>query len=658
MASIMRRSVLACLLLSGNLVAVVAAAVDSVDQDWGHYGGDAGGSQYSPLTQINKDNIHGLIKAWTARTGDLGEGFANKGHSFQATPVSWDGKLFLNTSANLAFAFDAATGAELWRFDAQLDLEADYSENGARGVSLWHDSKVKTNADCAHRIFYGTLDGRLISLDANSGLPCRQFGKQGQIDLSADVSLTGKPVERGDYGVTSPPVIAHDRVVVGSAVGDNRAVSTERGVVRAFDARSGKLLWQFDPIPREPSNPAYTSWQTGRAEITGAANAWAPLSVDVARRLVFVPTSSPSPDFYGGERLGNNNYANSLVALNLDTGKVVWHQQLVHHDVWDYDVPAQPTLTHLLRAGQKVPAVVVVTKTGMLFAFHRETGDALFAVEERAVPRSDVTGEQLAPTQPFSSVASLASQRKLGPEDAFGIAWFDKRGCQKILREFRSEGIFTPPSLKGSVLNPGWAGGSNWGGVAIDEQRQIAVANVMQIPGLIKLIPRSEMNDTRRNGEFSDWQVSSMMGTPYVMARRLFLSGLGLPCTKPPWGKLVAVDLAEGTILWERPLGSIEDLAPAPVPNFEWGVPNLGGALITEGGVVIIGAASDYYLRGFDLQTGTELWRARLPTAAMATPMTYSVGGKQYVAVAVGGSTAMGLKRGDYLMAFKLPESD
>ncbi len=653
----MCRSVLICLLLSGNLVAGFADAVEMTDQNWSHYGGDAGGSQFSPLTQINTDNIHTLIEAWTARTGDLGEGFSNKGHSFQATPVSWDGTLFLNTSANLAFAFDATTGAELWRFDAQLDLEANYSESGARGVSLWHDPNAQANADCAHRIFYGTLDGRLISLDAKSGLPCQQFGKQGQIDLSADVSLTGKPVERGDYGVTSPPVIADNRVVVGSAVGDNRAVSTERGVVRAFDARSGKLLWQFDPIPREPSNPAYTSWQTGQAEITGAANAWAPLSVDVARRLVFVPTSSPSPDFYGGERLGNNNYANSLVALHLDTGKVVWHQQLVHHDVWDYDVPAQPTLTHLLREGQKVPAVVVVTKTGMLFAFHRETGDALFDIEERAVPRSDVDGEQLSPTQPFSSVESLASQRKLGPEDAFGIAWFDKRGCRKILREFRSEGIFTPPSLQGSILNPGWAGGSNWGGVAIDEQQQIAIANVMQIPGLIKLVPRDEMNAKRRKGEFADWQVSGMDGTPYVMARRMFLSGLGLPCTKPPWGKLVAVDLTKGAILWEQPLGTIEDLAPAPVPNFNWGGPNSGGALITAGGVVIIGAAADYYLRGFDLQTGAELWRARLPTSAMATPMTYAVGGEQYVAVAVGGSTAMGIRRGDYLMAFKLPES-
>ena len=612
---------------------------------WERYGGD-GGQQFTEIDQINQGNVYQLGEAWVFRTGDLNQDFARKGHSFQATPVFWNDTLYISTSANWVVAVNAATGEEIWRFDPELPKDIGYSESASRGVSLWHGE----SAICPSRIFIGTLVGQMHALDATTGLPCGDFGDQGTVDLSIGVG----DVDIGDYSITSPPAVIGDQIIVGSAIGDNRAVQSERGIVRAMDVRSGKIRWVWDPIPRTAEDPAHQTWEGQSAAITGSANAWAPLSVDEARDLVFVPTSSPSPDFYGGERLGDNRYANSVVALNANTGQVVWHQQLVHHDVWDYDTPSQPTLTQLQIDGGSVPAVLVVTKTGMIYAFHRETGAPLYDVVERKVPASDVPGERLSPTQPFSAIAPLADQSALTPDDAFGVVWFDERACAKILESYRSDGIFTPPSRGGSIQNPSYAGGSNWGGVAVDTARQIAVANVNQIPALVRLIARDDLERTRASGELDDWSISRMAGTPYYMARRIFLSPLGLPCTQPPWGKLVAVDLAAGEILWDIPLGTIADIAPAPVPNFEWGVLGMGGPLLTKSGLVVIGAAAEHTLRVFDTRTGAKLWEHRLPAAAMATPMSYEINGVQYIAVAAGGHDQLGLEPGDHLIAFRL----
>ncbi len=637
------------LLVFGFVVACSVPGTCLWAASWESYGGE-GGAQYTPLAQIQPGNLDQVVEAWTFNTGDLNQGFEHKGHSFQANPIFWDGLLFFSTSTNRAFALDAASGEGVWRFDAELPKDIGYSESASRGVSLWHGAKPNEQGLCQHRIYLGTLIGEVIALDARTGQICTDFGAEGRVDLSKGVG----DVDIGDYGITSPPAVMGDQIIVGSAIGDNRAVRSERGIVRALDAETGALHWLWDPIPRSEDDPAAASWEGESALITGSANAWAPLAIDLERDLVFVPTSSPSPDFYGGERLGDNHYANSVVALRGSTGEVVWHQQLVHHDVWDYDVPAQPTLTHLQVAGERIPTVLVVTKTGMLFGFHRETGQPLIGLEERAVPASDVPGERLSPTQPFSSIPALADQRALTADDAFGVVWFDKRACQKILETYRSEGIFTPPSIAGSVLNPGYAGGANWGGVAVDVDRQIAVANVNQVPALVKLIPRDQLDAVRASGEIDGWQVSRMTGTPYFMARQVFLSPLGLPCTQPPWGKLVAVDLNAQRILWEVPLGRITDLAPAPVPNFEWGVPNLGGALITASGLVVIGAAAEHALRMFDIESGEELFHRRLPAAALATPMSYEVNGNQYIVIAAGGHDQLGLSRGDSLVAFRL----
>ena len=626
-----------CALALGFALGLTPWSPVSQAADWHQYGGD-GGQQFTPLSQITRNNLDRLVPAWTHRNGDLNQGFRQKAHSFQTHPVQWGETLYFSSSANQVFAVNGITGQELWRFDPELPREISYSESASRGVSLWHGE----SATCPHRVFLGTLTGRVYALNAETGEPCQDFGQQGFTDMTVGVGGDGD--WEGDYGITSPPAVAGDQLIVGSAIGDNQRVASPRGIVRALNVRTGAINWAWDPF-----------WRGENQEnLTGAANVWPPISVDIERKLVFVSTSSPSPDFYGGQRPGDNRYANSLVALQLETGDVVWHHQLVHHDVWDFDIPAQPTLTDITREGVLQPAVVVVTKTGMLYAFNRDTGEPLYGITERPVPQSDVPGELLSATQPFSAIPPLVEHRQLGEDDAFGLTWFDRRSCRKILREFRSEGIFTPPSLGGSILFPGYAGGANWGGVAIDPQRQIAITNVNQVPALVRLIPRDQLEALRRSGELDGWDVSRQEGTPYFMARRVFLSDLGLPCTPPPWGKLVAVDLQQGEILWETPLGTIADLAPAIVPNLNWGVPNMGGALLTGSGLLVIGAATEHTLRIFDTENGSELWRYRLPTAAMATPMSYEINGVQYIAVAVGGHEMLGMAAGDYLMAFRL----
>lgn len=639
--------------LTHALVVFGLAAVQAQEpaSSWSSYGG-AGGQQYSALQEITAANLHQLELAWSYRSGELGEDFTDRSFSLQANPLVWNGTIYFSTATGFAIAVDAQTGKERWRYHAPIPKDSGYSESASRGISLWHGE----SGECPDRVFLGTRTGQLHAINATTGEACADFGSSGFVDLSLDVGSE----DIGDYGITSPPAIINDSVIVGSAIGDNRAVKTELGIVRALDARSGKVLWQWDPIPRSdaaaPDGSLQGHWGAGSATRTGSANAWAPLSADPELGLVFVPTSSPSPDFYGGDRPGDNRYANSLVALDAETGAVAWHQQLVHHDVWDYDTPMQPTLTRLEIGGVDHAAVMLVGKTGMLYAFDRATGKALIELEERPVPKSTIAGETLSPTQPFSALPPLVSHEALDADDAFGLLWFDKRACRKVLESYRSEGIFTPPTLTGSIQYPGYAGGANWGGVAVDPNRQIAVTNVMQLPGLIRLIPRAEVAASRASGELDGWSLAEQRGTPYAMARRIFLSPLGMPCIEPPWGKLVAVDLRAQKILWDVPLGTIEDLAPAPVPNFAWGVPNLGGAVVTASGLVIIGSAADFYLRIFDLMTGKELWQARLPTSANSTPATFSVAGTQYIVAAVGGHSELGSPRGDYLMAWRLSD--
>ncbi len=426
------------------------------DSGWGAYGGDPGGGRFSPLRQIDTANVNRLALAWTYRTGDAthddhgegprtGCGRCHTGASkFEATPILADGRLYLSTPLNRVIALDPAQGHELWRFDPKLDLSVERSEGFvSRGVAYW---KGAPGSGCAARIFFATVDARLFALDAERGTPCPGFGEAGTVHLDRGVG----EVEVGQYGVTSPPAVLGDLVIVGSAIGDNRRVDLERGVVRAFDATSGAERWSFDPIPRNPSDPAYRSWDSTAARVTGGGNAWAPLSVDTALGLVFVPTGSAAPDFFGGLRPGDNRYTSSVVALEGRTGRVRWHFQVVHHDLWDFDVASQPVLLTVPRGGREIPAVAVATKLGHLFVLDRTTGEPLFPVEERAVPASDVPGEVAAATQPFPVLPKPLFDGPLTRDSLWGLDDAERDACRAQFDRLRAGPIFTPPSLAGT----------------------------------------------------------------------------------------------------------------------------------------------------------------------------------------------------------------
>ena len=628
--------------------------------DWTAYGGDGRGQRHASATQITPQNVERLELAWSFRTGELGRGFirAPDALTFEATPLLIGDTLYFDTATGKAFALDAATGAERWRFDAQVDPGRYYSEMTSRGVSYWRDAHVQTGGACAERIVFATIDARLFALDARSGKRCADFGDSGEVALWKGVRLRS----RADYNVTSPPAIAGDIAIVGSAIGDNRGTDLELGVVRAFDLRSGRELWHWDPVPRtaklpaDAANPEFVDVEAQQARWTGAANAWAPFAVDGERGLVFIPTGSASPDFFGGERPGDDHWANSIVALRAASGEFVWGRQLVHHDLWDYDVSSQPMLVDLERDGVTFAALVQLTKTGQVFVFNRETGDPLFPVEERAVPQDAVAGETPAPTQLYSSLPPLVPQAPVKPDDAAGLTPWDRDKCREQIGALHSEGMFTPPSLLGTIERPGYAGGSNWGGGAWDPLHQLLIANVMDLPVVVVLIPRDQFETQRDSGAYDGWEFARQTGTPYGLRRKVLLSPLGAPCTRPPWGKLVALDLAHGKIAWEKPLGTSRDQAPWPFWN-TLGTPNLGGPLTTAGGLTFIGATTDNFLRAFDTASGAELWKMRIPAGAQATPMSYERGGRQFVVVAAGGHAKLGTTRGDYVLAYALPAS-
>jgi quinoprotein glucose dehydrogenase len=612
---------------------LVAGALAQGADDWSAYGRDAGGTRYSPLKQIHKGNVASLKIAWTYHTHALDPASdLNRKAAFEATPILFEGNLYLSTPFDQVIALDPATGAERWKYDPDVDRRAGYSEVSSRGVSAWADPKSAPGAPCRSRIFVGTIDARLIALDTRTGKLCQDFGTLGAIDLTRDVNLR----DRGDYQVTSPPAIVGDLVITGSSIGDNRAVDLERGVVRAFDARTGKLRWSWDPIPwAEKQNPR-----------TGAANAWSVISADAERGLIFVPTGSASPDFYGGERPGDNAHADSVVALRAATGELVWSFQVVHHDLWDYDVASQPSLIQFHNRS----AVAVTTKMGNVFVLDRETGKPLHPVEERPVPQSTVPGEKTWPTQPVSSFPPLVPQ-KVTPDDAWGLTPEERDGCRAKIAALHGGSIFTPPSLEGTIAVPGNVGGVNWGSAAIDPERGLLVANTNRLPFELRLIPREKLRDEEHRAETNrlHGEFGPQRKTPYAMYREPLWGPRQIPCTAPPWGALVALDLNAGKIRWEAPLGAWGPGLPA-------GSPNLGGPIVTAGGLVFTAAARDNHLRAFDVETGTEVWKAELPASAQATPMTFSTGGKQYIVICAGGHGKLGSKQGDSVVAFAVEE--
>lgn len=636
-------------------LSTVLPAATHADGGWSAYGGAPGGGQYSALRQIDASNVARLKLLWTFRTGELGAHTQRAGKlTFEANPILAEGRLVVTTALNTVIALDPASGKELWRYDAR-PADARFSEVAARGVSSWVDAAAAPGSVCRQRIFFGTLDARLIALDGATGRPCTGFGDAGIVNLRHGIRIR----DMGDYLVTSPPAIAGGVVVVGSAIGDNRAVELEEGIVRGFDARSGRQLWGWDPIPRSSATSATQGgWQPAQAAATGAANAWAPLAVDIERGLVYVPTGSASPDFFGGTRLGANRDANSLVALRAATGEVVWRQQLVHHDLWDYDLASQPVLADLTIAGKPRAAVLQATKMGMLFVFDRVTGEPLFPIEERAVPASDVPGEQASPTQPFPPQALVFTrQAKVGEEDAWGFTPIDRWMCKRKIAALRSEGIYTPPSLKGTLVYPGWGGGVNWGGLAFDPIRQRVIVATLQVPMVVTLVPRAPDDafaTMAKSGQYPKSEFGRMTGAPYGMRRETLLSPFGAPCTAPPWGKLVAIDLAQPRLAWERPIGTTAKKAPI---TLDLGVGFVGGPVATAGGIVFMAGTSDDMFRAIDTDTGRTLWETALPAGGNATPAVIEVNGRQIVVLAAGGHGGLGTTRGDYVLAFALEEA-
>ena len=617
--------------------------------DWPAYGRDPGGARFSPLTQITRANVTQLQVAWTYHTGVLDmTGMRHRPPQLEVTPLVVDGLMYVSSPVGVIAALDPATGVERWHYDAGVDPHRGYGDFASRGVAFWRDRRGVPSTACARRIFATTIDSRLFALDAASGKPCAGFGSAGAIDLR--VGLRVAPAEFQAYEVTSPPVVVGDLVITGSAVADNSSPAPASGEVRAFDARTGKLKWTFDPIPQDSTDPAWQTWEGGSAARTGAANVWSIMTADPERDLVFLPTSSPAPDYFGGLRRGDNWYANSIVALRASTGRLVWRFQTVHHDLWDYDNASPPALTTVIRNGVRIPAVIQATKSGMMFVFDRTTGTRLFTEGERAVPASDVPGEVAAPTQPMTLVTPPLVPLFYSADDAWGPTPEARAACRTILAALRTEGPFTPPSLQGTLTVPSNIGGAHWGGVAIDEGRGIVVVPVNRLATMVQLFPAEGFNgDSMRREDagrgITDFEYTRMRGTPYIMRRRIILGPTGLPCTPPPWGALVAVSLATGGIVWDAPLGTM-----GGVP----GSPNLGGPIVTAGGLVFIGATLDRQLHAFDVETGRELWNTTLPAGARATPMTYEAGGRQFVVIAAGGGGPFGA--GDAIIAFALPK--
>lgn len=618
---------------------------------WPAYGGDAGGNRYSAAEEITPDNVGTLEQAWSFRTGAL------DGHddilyriAFEGTPILAEGSLVICTPFNVIIALDPGSGEEKWRYDPEVPTDGEPSNDfTCRGVSHWTDAEAEPDEPCAARIFMGTVDARIVAVDAHTGAPCVDFGNAGQVQLEPSIALRWP----GEWQITSPPAIVGDVVVTGSTISDNLRAAAPAGTVHAFDARTGGPLWTFDPVPRDPDDPARAGWAGNSAEIAGHANVWAPIAVDEERGLVFLPTSSPSPDYFGGGRAGDNRYANSVVALDGATGEVAWHFQTVHHDVWDYDLPAQPSLVTVWRDGQAHDVVAQITKMGLIFALDRETGEPFLPIEEREVPQGGAEGEILSPTQPFPVTPPVVPDRLRPFRDAFGITLWDRLACASRIRGLRGEGLFTPPVVGGMLSYPFSGGGGNWGGAAFDPSRNLLIVNMSSMANAIDLIPGTE--DREAAGPIADdAEFAPMEGVPYAMTREVLLSPLGLPCTAPPWGVIAGIDLATGEIVWRRTLGTTEDIAPGGLA-LRLGTPNFGGPIVTAGGLIFIGAAMDDYLRALDVETGEELWRGRLPGGGQATPMTYVWEGRQYVVIAAGGHGRSGTTQSDYLVAFALP---
>ncbi|MCI2262523.1 membrane-bound PQQ-dependent dehydrogenase, glucose/quinate/shikimate family [Xanthomonas indica] len=629
------------------------------DADWAAYGRDNAGSRYTPLRQIAPGNVAQLRTAWTFRTGDL----PDKRWGAETTPLKIGDSLYLCSARNQLIALDARSGRERWRYDPKVADKAIPYTAACRGVSYYAvpDGQPTASAACRHRIIEGTLDGRLIAVDAADGKPCEDFGQHGQVDITVGMGSTPP----GYVSINSPPTIVRGVVVTGHQVLDGQKRYEPSGVIQGFDAVTGALRWAWDM-----THPDWAGAPPpGQTWTRGTPNMWTSAAGDEQLGYVYLPMGNSSADYWSSSRTPQEDrYATSLVALDVTTGKPVWNFQTTHIDVWDYDLGSQPTLLDFPHDGKTVPAVLLPSKQGELYVLDRRTGKPLVGVEERAVPGGGVEPQRRAKTQPFSLYHSLR-KRDLTERDMWGMTPIDQLVCRIQFRSASYKGIYTPPEAdRHSIEYPGYNGGSDWGSVAVDPQRGVVVANYNDMPNYNLLVPRAKADkmgwaprdQVRGDSGGAEGAGDPQAGTPYAINVNAGwrLPFTGLLCKQPPYGGIRAIDLASGKTLWDRPFGSARGNGPFGIHSglpIEIGTPNNGGAVVSASGLIFIAAATDDMIRAIDLASGKTLWQAKLPAGGQATPMVYAVDGREYLVIVAAGHHFMETKRGDYVIAYALP---
>lgn len=617
--------------------------------DWVDWGRDGGGTRFVPHDEITPDNVGQLEVAWTFRTGGAGPN--------QATPIQVGNTLYVCTRDNRVFALNAETGEEIWNFDPVLTDLA--NGGGCRGVSYFQ----ATDGDeiCAARVVTSTRDARLVAVDARTGERCTGFGENGDVDLRVGMG----PDEAGFQYNTSPAKIVNGMIIVGAGIFDGQSIEEPSGVIRAYDAVDGSFVWAWDMgrpgINTEPAE--------GEMYTRGTPNVWSVMSADPELGMVYLPLGNATPDYWGGHRTPEmEEFSSSIVALNVADGSVAWHFQTLHHDIWDYDVASQPMLIDFPTANGPVPAVVQPTKRGEVFVFNRATGEPLTPIEERPVPQGAVEGDYTAETQPFSVGMPRLGSNEVAESDMWGITPLDQLICRLQFRMSRYEGPLTPPSDEAfTIFTPGYFGGSNWGSVSYDPDRNILIGTSVNVPNRMRLIPSGdpaaepflEVND-RGLPIIGPSIGAPQRGTPFVQDGGPWMSPLGIPCTRPPFGNMTAIDMETQQVLWERPIGTARNGGPFGIKlgiDIEMGMPLNGGSLVTGSGLVFFAGSQDGYIRALSTETGEELWRDSMPTGATATPMSYigAESGDQFVAVTAGG-TFQTKETGDYIIAYRLPQ--
>ncbi|MBB4574030.1 glucose/quinate/shikimate family membrane-bound PQQ-dependent dehydrogenase [Rhizobium lentis] len=617
------------------------------DGEWHQYGRTPFGQRYSPLDQITTENVATLKEAWRYQTGDVKRPEDISETTYQVTPLKVKDTLYLCTPHNWAIALDAKTGKEKWKYDANSGMNPNRQHQTCRGVTYYADPDVAAGQPCAERVYLPTSDARLIALDAAGGKVCTGFADQGVLHLETGMRFN----PAGYYYSTSPPVAVAGKIIIGGAVNDNYSTEEQSGVIRAFDIKTGALVWNWDSGNPDVTTPI----AAGQTYTTNSPNSWSVFSVDEALGMVYIPLGNQVPDQLGINRSDNvEKFSSSIVALDIATGQLRWVRQTVHHDLWDMDVPAQPALIDLTKEdGSVVPALVGPTKQGDLYVLDRRSGEPIIPVKEIPAPDGAISGDHTAPTQPISDLTF--SPEPLKEKDMWGVSLFDQLACRIEFHRYRYEGRYTPPSLQGTIVYPGNFGTFNWGSVAVDPERQIMFGMPTYLAFTSRLVPAADIPPRGQDEKGSEQGLNRNDGAPYGVFMGPFLGPLQIPCQAPPWGYVAGVDLRTGKIAYMHKNGTVHDMTPLPLP-FKVGVPGIGGPMLTKGGVAFLGAAVDNYLRAYDVTSGRELWQARLPAGGQATPMTYTADdNKQYVVMVAGGHGSVGTKPGDYVIAYTLP---